>query len=153
MNIKTIRNVGLVSGLVVVMVVAIGMFAAFMVSSIPDFVFSSAPSGIKAGFGTATTTEVGPDETITIFNGENSSGVPKQCSSRVINTTDGTGVGITFLLGDPTNGDLASTTLSAVNGQWHAGSTTKAYDSGLFGCERWTAYATASTTVTITEFD
>lgn len=109
----------------------------------------SAFTGSAAKQGFATTTIVGPQavKATTIFN-DNTGG----CTARVITTGDGTGVGIKLLTGDPGNGDLSSTTLSGVNGIWQAGSTTVAYDSGIYGCGKWTARATASTTLTIVEY-
>jgi len=101
---------------------------------------------IPAVQGIATTTAVGPQETITIFSDKSN------CSSRVISTTDGKGQAIQVLFGDPTNGDIASTSLSEVVGHLQAGSTTQAYDAGIYGCGRWTVHASASTTLLISEF-
>lgn len=102
--------------------------------------------GLPTTSAIATTTVVGPEETVTIFAAN------KTCTARRISITDGTGVGITFLTSDPTNGDLASTSLSAINGHFQAASSTQAYEAGIDGCGRWTAYATASTTITTVEY-
>ena len=152
---KTLKEILIAATLIAVLLFAAVATTTVVKTLVQDEPFrqGSALPGLKAGFGVATTTEVGPDETITIFTGVNSSGIKKQCSSRVISTTDGSNTPITFLLGDPTNGDIASTSLTSVIGQYQAGSTTQAYDSGLYGCDRWTAYATASTTLTVTEFE
>jgi len=100
---------------------------------------------IPALQGMATTTEVGPDEVITIFSSN------ANCSSRVVTTTDGTGQEIRVLFGAPTNGDV--TTPTATVGHFQTASTTVAYDSGLYGCGAWKAYADASTTLLIAEFN
>lgn len=104
---------------------------------------SASSDGVPASQRVATTTEVGPQQTKTLF----AAGTP--CGSRVIRTQ---GQEIYLLFADPTNGDLASTTLSAVAGFFQAASTTVAYDSNVYGCGRMTAEATASTTITIAEF-
>lgn len=94
----------------------------------------------------ATTTVVGPQSKVTIFSAQPS------CTARTIALSDGTGTGIRFLTGDPSGGNLSSTTLTGVVGLNQAGSTTVTYDSGLNGCGRWTAVASASTTVTVVEY-
>lgn len=96
--------------------------------------------------GVATTTAVGPQEVITIFSNKSN------CSSRIISTTDGTGKAIQLLFGDPTNGDVASTSISEVVGHLQAASTTIVYDAGVYGCGRWTARSAASTALLISEF-
>lgn len=111
----------------------------------PNLANASAPSGLPATQRVATTTEVGPDIQVKIFSRTN-------CEARVISTTDGTGMGVRFTMGDPLNGDLASTTLSQLNGHWQAGSTTVSYDGGLNGCGDWYAKAFASTTITVSSF-
>lgn len=101
--------------------------------------FSSAPSGLPANQLTATTTVVGPQETKTLFSANS------VCTSRIIRTQ---GEPIFLLFADPTNGDLASTTMTSLAGFYQAASTTVAYDSGLYGCGRMTVEALASTTIT-----
>lgn len=105
---------------------------------------AEATSGLPAVQMTATTTVVGPQETKTLFSSKS------VCTSRVVRTQ---GVDIFIAFADPTNGDIASTTLSAVAGFTQAASTTVAYDSGLYGCGRMTAEAVASTTITTAEFN
>lgn len=102
----------------------------------------AAPAGIPATQRVATTTSVGPQETKTLFAAN------AACSARIIRTQ---GEPIYVLFADPTNGDLASTSLTAVAGFYQAASTTVAYDSGLYGCGRMVAESLASTTITIAE--
>jgi len=144
----TIKNIFILAGVALAIAIAMAVLSVNTNSA-----FGSAPAGVSAGFGSATTTVVGPLNAVTIFDGVNSAGIPKRCSSRVISTTDGSGQAIQILFGDPTNGDIASTSLSEFVGNLQSASTTIMYDSGLYGCSRWTAYATASTTLLLTEFD
>lgn len=124
------------------------MFGAYITfTNQPKVVEGAGFIGLAGTQMTATTTAVGPQETITIFSSK------KYCTSRIISTTDGTGSAIRVLFGDPTNGDVASTSISAVVGHIQAASTTQAYDSGVYGCGRWTAYAEATTTLMIAEFN
>lgn len=105
--------------------------------------FGGAPGGVPAIQTTATTTQVGPQETKTLYAKNDA------CSSRVIRTQ---AVDIYLLFGDPTNGDLASTTLSGTAGFTQAASTTVVYDAALYGCGRMTAEAVSSTTITSAQF-
>lgn len=95
----------------------------------------------------ATTTTVGPQavKATTIF-AEKTDG---SCKSRVIGTK---ATPIVILFGDPTNGNLSSTTLNGTTGFVQGASTTVAYESGIYGCGKWTGYAAASTTITVSEF-
>jgi len=106
-------------------------------------VVGSAPSGLPASQRIATTTVVGPDFATTIFASKAS------CASRVVSTTDGTNQEILIVFGTPTNGDIATPT--AIVGHAQTGSTTVAYDSGIYGCGAWKGYATASTTLLVSE--
>lgn len=103
---------------------------------------ASATNGLPATLRVATTTVVGPQNKVTLFNSNSA------CTSRIVRTQ---GQGIILAFADPTNGDVASTTLSSVIGFIQAASTTIAYDSGIYGCGRVTAYAEASTTLTTEE--
>lgn len=94
----------------------------------------------------ATTTQVGPQAKVTIFSAQ------KSCTARTIALSDGTGIGIRFLTDDPAGGGLSSTTLTNTVGLNQAGSTTVTYNSGMNGCGRWIAIASASTTVTLVEY-
>ena len=94
--------------------------------------------------GIATTTAVGPQEIITVFASK------ANCSNRVISTTAGDGQAIQVLYGAPTNGDV--TTPTELIGHLQAGSTTVAYDAGLYGCGAFKVFASASTTLLISEF-
>lgn len=107
----------------------------------------SAFTGSTAVQSTATTTVVGPQSKITIFS------ATKACTARAIGINDGTGVGIRFITADPAGvSSISSTTLTTQIGLSQAGSTTVTYDSGLNGCGRWVAMASASTTITVVEY-
>lgn len=95
----------------------------------------------------ATTTTVGPQavKATTIF-AERTDG---SCKSRIIGTK---ATPIVILFADPVNGDLSSTTLNGATGFVQGASTTVAYESGIYGCGKWTGYASASTTITVSEF-
>lgn len=120
------------------------LFAAVLLSAFL-LIYStqaSAPPGLPASQRMATTTQVGPQENITLFSANT------LCTARIIRTQDEP---IYLLFADPVNGDTASTSLTANAGFHQASSTTVAYDSGLYGCGRVTAEAAASTTITISE--
>lgn len=102
-----------------------------------------APTGLYSTLSIATTTAVGKQEVKTLFSSN------KQCTGRVITSV---AAPLMIIFGDPTNGDLASTTLSGELGHLQAASTTVMYDSGTYGCGRVSAYAFSSTTITHTEF-
>lgn len=123
----------------------IGVLAFFAFYQ-PTEVEGGAFTGSAAKQSVATTTVVGPQSKVTIFSDT------VGCTARTIALSDGTGVGIRFLTGDPAGGNLSSTTLTGVVGLNQAGSTTVTYDSGLNGCGRWVAVASASTTVTLVEY-
>ena len=97
----------------------------------------------------ATTTVVGPQGTAVVKNqifAENAA-----CKSRII-TTDGTSA-IRISFDDvPYAGNIGSTTVSATVGFLQLASTTKEYDSAIYGCGVWNAWAWASTTLTVAEF-
>lgn len=105
----------------------------------------SAFTGSVAVQSSATTTIVGP-AIRTIFSKQAS------CTARVIALSDGTGTGIRFLTGDSASFVLSTTTLTNIVGLNQAGSSTVTYDGGLNGCGQWTAIASASTTVTLVEY-
>lgn len=129
--------------------VAVVLFVASLLMQF-DFALGSAPSGLPTTQKFATTTTVGPQgvagKAVTIFAANST------CTARTISTVGGTGQGIFFLTADPTNGDLSSTTITYTTGMYQAGSTTVTYDAGLNGCGRWTARASASTTITVIEY-
>lgn len=97
----------------------------------------------------ATSTLVGPQGTSVVKNqifAENAS-----CKSRII-TTDGTSA-IRISFDDiQSAGNLGSTTVSATLGFLQLASTTKEYDSAIYGCGVWNGWAWASTTLTVSEF-
>lgn len=126
-----------IGGIVIAIIIA-GVFL-----SAKDDSFSGA-SGLSAKQVIATSTSVGPQENIQIFANKNTS-----CSSRVI-STKASPISITF--DDPSNGDIASTTLTSMVGFYQSASTTVAYDAELYGCGRWFAHSTASSSITVAEF-
>lgn len=97
----------------------------------------------------ATTTIVGPQGSAVVKNqifAENAS-----CKSRII-TTDGTSA-IRISFDDIASaGNLGSTTVGATAGFLQLASTTKEYDSAIYGCGVWNGWAWASTTLTVGEF-
>jgi hypothetical protein len=105
----------------------------------------SAFTGTRAFLQLATTTAVGPqDGQDTIFDSD------ETCNARVITTQGASAIMISF--GDKVNGDFSSTTLAGTIGHLQLASTTVVYDSGLYGCGRWTAYAWVSSTLSVSEF-
>lgn len=108
---------------------------------------SAAFTGSVAFITSATTTTVGPQAVpaVTLFQAREAG---SNCKARVVSTSGNSAIMISF--GDVTG--FGSTTVSGTAGHWQAASTTVAYDSGLFGCGRWTAFGYASTTVMVTEF-
>lgn len=108
----------------------------------------SAFTGSAAYLQNATSSVVGPndsDKTIFAVNGD--------CKARVISTWGASAIMINF--GDPGSdrlNNISSTTVSGSVGHWQAASTTVAYDSGIYGCGRWSAYSYATQTLTISEF-
>ena len=121
---------------------AVILAAAYFVGVFTSRVDAAAPGGVPATQLVATTTTVGPQQKITVFSMNNT------CAARIVRTQ---GVGIFLVFADPTNGDLASTTLNTTAGFFQSASTTVAYDAGLYGCGRMVGYAEASTTITVSE--
>lgn len=105
-------------------------------------------TGTASNVRIATTTTVGPQGTdvvkTQIFAGN------AQCKSRVI-TTDGTSAIRISFKDIPGAGNVGSTTIGASIGHLQAASTTVEYNSGIYGCGTWNAWAWASTTLTLTE--
>jgi len=95
--------------------VALLLLGAFILMQTPSQDVDAA-SFIPVKQRMATTTVVGPDTTVTLFSARTS------CTSRVISTVDGSNTPINFLTGDPSGGDLSSTTLALSNGLYQAGS-------------------------------
>lgn len=132
--------------IIVATTLVITLSALLVISFIPKQTHGEAFPGSAAVQITATTTVVGPGVQ-TIFNERIG------CSARTIALSDGTGVPILFLTGDSASFILSSTTLpSGRQGLYQAGSTTVTYNGGLNGCKKWIAYAAASTTVTLVEY-
>lgn len=114
------------------------------------FAYSQTQSATGAGWlgfpshiQSATTTTVGPDQVVTLFEDQPNA----TCHSRVVTTT-GSNIMISF---DDVSG-FGSTSLSSVVGHIQNASTTVSYDSGEFGCGLMTAYGVSSSTITISSF-
>jgi hypothetical protein len=106
--------------------------------------YGSAPSGLAATQRVATSTQVGPGNATKVFSAS------PNCAARLIRTQSSD---IYILFADPTNGDLASTTLSGVASFTQAASTTVSYDGALYGCGAvYIKSPTASTTLTVADF-
>lgn len=97
----------------------------------------------------ASSTIVGPQGTGVVRNqifAEN-----QACKSRII-TTPGTSAIMLSFDDIQSSGTLGSTTVSASLGFLQLASTTKEYDSAIYGCGVWNGWAWASTSLTISEF-
>ena len=104
-------------------------------------------TGLASYLQTATTTTVGPQgnagAAITIAAAQTDG----SCKARVVTTTS---QGIMISFGDTTG--FGSTTIGGQAGHLQAASTTVAYDGGIYGCGRMSAYGFASTTITVSQF-
>ena len=124
--------------------VVVAIIVVFVVKSFVVQPTGQAPSGVTASLATSTVATVGPDEALTVFP------IRKNCSSRII-TTVGEPIRLSFgEIGDYT---VASTTLSGTLGHTQSASTTVVYDSGTYGCGRWSILGIdASSTIVVSEF-
>jgi len=103
-----------------------------------NFASGEAFTGQAANVVSATSTTVGPDTVVTLFE------INAQCDSRIV-TTNQDAINISFRT-------ITGFTPTALIGHYQAASTTVAYNSGLYGCGKMTAQGlTASSTVTISE--
>ena len=91
--------------------------------------------GIVPQVATSSTIGVGPQQNMTLASRN------AACSARVI-TTVASPVMLAFGIGTPT----------ALVGHLQAASTTVSYDNAIYGCGAITAYAFASSTITVTAF-
>jgi hypothetical protein len=122
------------------------------------FVFAQTNSAVGESFtGTvsqmdsATTTTVGPQG----FDGGNAVVIftkNSDCDARVITTPGTSAIMLSFDDFKKTANDISSSTLSATVGHLQAASTTVVYDSGQYGCGKVSAYAWATTSLTVSEF-
>lgn len=130
--------------LIIVLLGGVGFSHILATHSTQTVTYGSAPSGLAATQRVATTTSVGPGNATKVFNSS------PNCAARLIRTQ---GTDIYILFADPTNGDLASTTLSGVASFTQAASTTVSYDGALYGCGAvYIKSPTASTTLTVADF-
>lgn len=106
------------------------LFLLFIVGQVD----AEARSG-QAIMATSSTIQVGPQQDKTLFTSNYS------CASRVISTAQ-QAIMLAFSSTINPGGD---------QGHWQAASTTVAYDSAIYGCTAVTAYAAASSTITIAE--
>jgi hypothetical protein len=105
-------------------------------------------SGTATNVRIATTTVVGPQGASVVKTQIFAGNV--DCNSRII-TTDGTSAIRISFKDIPGAGNVGSTTVGATVGAIQLASTTVEYDSGIYGCGVWNAWAWASTTLTLTE--
>lgn len=105
-------------------------------------------TGTAANPRLATTTVVGPQGSAVVKTQIFAANTA--CKSRVV-TTDGTSAIRISFTAIPTSGNVGSTTVGATVGHIQLASTTVSYDSGIYGCGTWNAWAWASTTLTLTE--
>jgi hypothetical protein len=132
---------------IAILALAIFVFAGVLLFKPINSALGGAFTGTSAFLQIATTTAIGPqDGEDTIFAARTDG----SCKARVITTRGDSAIMLSF--GDKTNGDFSSTTLSGDIGHLQAASTTVVYDSELYGCGRWTAYAWASSTISVSEF-
>lgn len=126
------------------MIIALGLAGLLYWGSSNEPAELKGASGIAGTQQFATSTTVGPEENIQLFASKGGS-----CGARVVSTKE-SAISITFA--DPSNGDIASTTLTSMVGFYQAASTTIAYDAELYGCGRWFGHSSASSTITVAEF-
>ena len=115
-------------------VVAVAMLCAVVIFNEARLASASAPSGLPAtvifvGSSTVSTTAIVLNATTT------------NCAARIVST----GSNPVMLGFTGANG----TTTNATTGLWQAGSTTVAYDSGLYGCGLLTAYSALGSIVNV----
>jgi len=130
----------LIGGIVVTIAILIGLIFSGLVQTPPQALGESF-TGTISRIDSATTTTVGPDTIVTIF----SKGT--DCDARMISTQ---GVGIKLAFGEVTG--FGGAQLEATTGHYQAPSTTVIYDSGLVGCGSVSAFASASTSIMVSEF-
>jgi hypothetical protein len=132
----------IIPSLMLLAALMLGAFVSYNAQNAQGAAFTGQASYLQI----ATTTTVGIEGKTRLF-AERSDG---SCKARVISTRENT---MYIIFGDPTNGNLSSTTLTAGTGHFQAASTTVTYDAGIYGCGRWWAIGTVgSTTVTLSEF-
>lgn len=104
----------------------------------PEVTQGSAPSGLQASNIPATSSALtlAANTATTLFEAK------LNCSGRSI-SADATALKISF----------GSSTPSSLVGSALAASSEKYYDGGQYGCGQWTGFATASSTVTLHEFN
>ena len=99
--------------------------------------FGSAPAGQNATVATTTLSRtVGTSQTLLFATSS------PACTSRIISTTNGA-IYLTFT-------DAQGITPTAITGHLQLGSTTVAYDSGLYGCDAVRAISATGGNVTVT---
>ena len=105
--------------------------------------YASAPSGLNATVATTSPLTIGPTDALNVSLFGATTTTNNGCAARIITTT-ATPIMLEFTIS-------ASTTASGTVGHLQGASTTVAYDGGQYGCGLWTAYAFATTTITVTE--
>lgn len=119
-------------------IIAVALFFSLIILNEAKVADASAPSGLPANVYTESSVSLGTTATQLAATTTN-------CSSRVVST----GVSPIMLTFTAANG----TTTSGSVGAWQAGSTTVAYDSGLYGCGQLAGYSytTSNVHVVITQ--
>ena len=112
--------------------------AVFFALNNPQQIKAEATSGLPATLATSSARQVGTSTTPTILAQGNN-----VCTSRVISTTNQP-IMLSFGFAYDQAGVYGSTTLSQNQGIFQAASTTKEYDSGLFGCGTTSAISVGS---------
>ena len=141
---KVLQNIFAILAIVGV-TIAIG----FYLSSFTYIAQGSAPSGLPANVATSSTATLDQYGNVQVIRST------PNCNARVVTVLGGAGVMLS--LGEKNASStgaeygLASSTLSATFGHYQAGSTTVAYDSGIYGCGEWYGFGFATTTITVTE--
>ena len=111
----------------IIALLVVGLVIGYFITSIPlKSNFGSAVSGVQSTVGTSPTVLVGTSTPVTL------TATSTGCASRII-TTGAQAIKISF------SHHLSSSTLGNNIGHFQGGSTTVAYDSGLYGCDFVTA--------------
>lgn len=137
-------QINIVLGIIVGL--ALAVFGSFVTST--QQADGAAFTGTASNVRLATTTVVGPQGSTVVKTQVFAANAA--CKSRVI-TTDGTSAIRISFKDIPGSGNIGSTTVGATVGHLQLASTTKEYDSGIYGCGTWNIWAWASTTLSVTE--
>lgn len=121
----------------IALVLVLGIVAVAVVSQTAMTALGAAPSGLPATVGTSTTRHLAAATPTLVFP------TSTNCAARIITTASSTAM-ISF-------SDKQSLVPSPTAGHYQAGSTTVAYDSGIFGCDAVRIYSFTAQQITIQE--